>query len=133
MIALISMKERIRSYLFSHTGVTPERLACGGGGIAPSGGMWFRETFSEFTVEYPAQFSWRCSGSAVYEVFQSADADFREAEELCQKIGDAFLPPLLLAGEGFCIQIQRIAFPSTGHEDAWNRASVRITFSAFPV
>ena len=73
------------------------------------------------------------SHTTVPEVFQAADSDFREAETVCQTIGEAFLPPLLLTGDGFCIQTQRIAFPASGRESAWNHGSVRITFSVFPV
>lgn len=133
MIEVVKIKERIRSHLLSHTTVTEDHLAIAGGSLPPPGNMWFRESFSEFSIEYPAQFSWTISGSAVYEVFQAADSDFREAEAVCQTIGEAFLPPLLLTGEGFCIQTQRIAFPASGRESAWNHGSVRITFSVFPV
>lgn len=133
MIAFAAIRNRIRTHLCTHTPVNAERLAVEGNVLAPFDGMWFRETFPEFTVEHPSQFSCRISGSAVYEILLPSDRDFTEAETIRQRIADLFLPPLLLSGDDFCIQTTRIAPLATTHESAWNITSVRIYFLAFPI
>lgn len=133
MIEFQAVKLKIREYLFSHSSVDSGHLAGEGSFFVPDGGLWFRETFQEFTVTRPAQFSSRVDGSVVYEILQPSDRDFREAEVLRQSIADLFQPPLLISGEGFYLQPTRIVPLASRLDRAWNIAALRIHFSAYPV
>ena len=132
MIVFAAVKQRIRTSLLTRFPIQAEQLAAEGGITAPADGIRYRETFSGFTVDHPAQFSCRLSGSVVYEVLQPADREFAEAEALRQRIADLFQPPLLLAGDGFRIQTTRITPLTFTHEQSWNILPVRIHFFVFP-
>ncbi len=132
MIAFAEIKNRIRTYLYAHTFATEENLAYAGKTLAPPDGIWYRETFSEFTVDYPAQFSCRISGSVIYEIMIPADSDFSDAETIQEQICEIFLPPLMLSGNEFRIQTTRITPLAPTHERAWNIAAARIHFFVFP-
>lgn len=133
MIEFQAVKLKIREYLFSHSSVDSGHLAGEGSFFVPDGGLWFRETFYDFTVTRPAQFSSRVDGSVVYEILQPSDCDFRKAEALRQDIADLFQPPLLISGDGFYLQTTRIVPLASHLERAWNIAALRIHFSAYPV
>lgn len=132
MIVFAAVKQRIRTSLLTRFPIRAEQLATEGGITAPADGIRYRETFSGFTVDHPAQFSCRLSGSVIYEVLQPADCEFAEAEALRQRITDLFQPPLLLAGDGFRIQTTRITPLTFTHERSWNILPVRIYFFVFP-
>ncbi|HBJ97014.1 MAG TPA: hypothetical protein DDZ11_11675 [Lentisphaeria bacterium] len=133
MIEFQAVKSKIREYLFAHSSVDSAHLAGEGSLFVPDGGLWVRETFYEFTLTRPAQFSCRADGSVVYEILQPSDRDFREAEALRQDIADLFQPPLLISGEGFYLQTTRLVPFASRLDRAWNIAALRIHFSAYPV
>mgnify|MGYP000755191155 CR=1 FL=1 len=132
MIVFAKVKQRIRTCLITRCSIQNGQIAAEGSITAPADGIRLRETFSGFSVDHPAQFSCRLSGSVIYEVLQPADREFAEAEALRQRIADLFQPPLLLADDEFRIQTTRITPMAAAHERSWNILPVRIHFFVFP-